>query len=155
MEKWYLCDKRYETSMLWSGLFYTLPNQRLALKFCCLRYAASSSVISNPLKTSWHFACRLSLVSSLYAGWYKEGIVGGRGRTGREFGRGRWGGYTQVRMAEVGMRVRKPSKNPFLSASLGGWTTAILVLLLLLGSVDSFPRLGWAKLMSIMCAGVC
>ena len=56
------------------------------------RYPASSSVISNPLKTSWHFACRLSLVSSLYAGWYKEGIVGGRGRTGRGFGRGRWGG---------------------------------------------------------------
>ena len=40
------------------------------------------------------------------------------------------------------MRVRKPSKNPFFSASLGGWMTETLVLLLLLGSVDSLPHLG-------------
>ena len=137
------------------GLFYAQTKSRTCSEvLLSARYAASSSVISDLLKTSWHFACRLSLVSSLYAGWYKEGIVGGRGHTGRGFGRGRWGGNTQVRMAEVGMKVRKPSKNPFFSASLGGWMTATLVLLLLLGSVDSLPRLGWAKSMSIMRAGV-
>ena len=53
------------------------------------------------------------------------------------------------------MSVLKPSKNHSLSASLGVCMTATLVLLLLLGSVNSLPCLGSAKSMSTMRAGLC